>query len=107
MHLKEHDHLTVTCGRKLTMHEAYRGVVRGGSVVLLQKDNPLTEGTEVLVTPVVDRPGSAAAVLAAVTISPQVPSEWVDELEHIIAQGQRPPMRRDPFPDELGSQEGQ
>lgn len=84
----------------------YRGVVRGGRVVLLEEDTPLTEGTEVLVTPVSSTPGSPAAVLAAVTTSPQVPAEWVDELERLIAQGRRPPMRANPFLDEPGTPEG-
>jgi len=86
-------------------HEAYRGVVRGGTVVFLEKAPPLAEGTEVLVTPVTGTPGSPAAVLAALATSPQVPAEWVDELEQLIAQGRRPPTRHDPFADELGSQE--
>src|SRR6266446_5401678 len=43
--------------RKHVTTTAYRGVVRGG-VVFLGKDTPLTEGTEVLVTPLVGAPGS-------------------------------------------------
>jgi hypothetical protein len=82
---------------------AYRGVVRGGMVVLLEKETPLTEGTEVLVTPVAGTRGSAAAVLAALAASPQVPAAWVDELEQLIAQGRRPPTREDPFANEPDS----
>jgi hypothetical protein len=89
------------------MNTAYRGVVRGGMVVLLVEKTPLREGTEVLVTPVSGTPGSPAAVLAAVEKAPQVPAGWVDELEQLIAQGRRPPVRPDPFLDELGSQESQ
>lgn len=85
----------------------FRGVVRGGMVVLLEKGMPLTEGTEVLVTPVAGTPGSAAAILAAVATSPHVPAGWVDELEQFTARGRRPPTRKDPFPDEPGSPEGQ
>ncbi len=85
---------------------SYRGVVRGG-MVLLEKAAPLTEGTEVLVTPVERAPGSAAAILAAVEASPQVPDAWVDELEQLIAQGRRPPARPDPFTDVQGAQETQ
>ena len=48
----------------------YRGVVRGG-VVLLDKDSPLTEGTEVLVTPVAGALGSPPAILAAMGELPQ------------------------------------
>jgi hypothetical protein len=68
---------------------AYRGVVRGGTVVLLDEKAPLSEGTEVLVTPVSGTPGSAAAVLAAVESSPHVPAGWVDELEQLIALNRR------------------
>src|SRR5262245_60509921 len=60
---------------------SYRGVVRGGTVVLLENGAPLSEGTEVLVTPVASAPGTAAAVLAAVEAPPHVPAEWVDELD--------------------------
>jgi hypothetical protein len=88
-------------------NETYRGVVRGGMVVLLEEDARLAEGTEVLVIPVAGTPGSAAAVLAAVAASPQVPAAWVDELEQLIAQGRCPPTRKDPFPDEPGGQERQ
>jgi hypothetical protein len=51
-------------GRKLMTNVTYRGVVRGGRVVFLEKDTPLTEGTEVFVTPVAVASGSVAAVLA-------------------------------------------
>ena len=65
---------------------SYRGVVRQGTVVLLE-EMLLAEGTEVLVTPLSHQPGTAAAVLAAVNASPHVPSAWVDELEKVIAEG--------------------
>jgi hypothetical protein len=86
-------------------NETYRGVVRGGVIVLLDVKSPLTEGLEVLVTPVSGVRGSPAAVLAAVEASPHVPAEWVDELEQLIAQGKRPPARPDPILEELGRQE--
>jgi hypothetical protein len=72
-------------------------------VVLLENDTPLAEGTEVLVTPVAGTRGSAAAVLAALATSPQVPSAWLDELEQLIAHGRRPPMQEDPFADDPDS----
>ncbi len=75
---------------------AYRGVVRGGVVVLRPEETPLAEGTEVIVTPVTRVPGSPAAVLAAVESSPRVPRDWVDELEQLIAQ-RRPPVRPAPY----------
>jgi hypothetical protein len=84
---------------------AYRGVVRGGMIVLQENEKTLIEGTEVLVTPVDVTPGSPAAVLAAVENSPRVPAVWVDELDHLIAQGRRPPTRSDPFVGESGSRE--
>jgi hypothetical protein len=86
-------------------HETYRGLVRGGSVVLLEHDTPLREGTEVLVTPVAGTPGSPAAVLAAMEAEPRVPHAWVDELEQLIAQGRRPPTQANPFREEIGSAE--
>jgi hypothetical protein len=67
----------------------YRGVVRDGLVALRDQNHPLTEGTEVLVTPVSDARGSGAAIIAALDNSPRVPAEWVDELEELIAQGRR------------------
>ena len=78
---------------------AYRGVVRGG-VVLLDKDTPLAEGTEVLVTAAAYAPGSPAAILAAMESAPQVPAEWVDELERLIAQGGRAPAPPELLVDE-------
>jgi hypothetical protein len=71
-------------------HTGYPGVVRGG-VVSLDKETPLTEGTEVLVTPVACVLGSPAAILAAMENSPKVPAECVDELEQLIAEAWRPP----------------
>ena len=83
---------------------AYRGVVRGG-VVLLDHGTPLPEGTEVVVTPVSAPRGSPAAILAALEKLPKVPPEWVDELEQLIAEGRRPPSPPVVFPDEPASQE--
>jgi hypothetical protein len=77
--------------------ETYRGVVRGSTVVLEENGTPLTEGTEVLVTPVAGGCGTSAAVIAAMESSPQVPAAWVDELEQCIAEGRRPPTQGDPF----------
>lgn len=74
----------------------YRGKVKGGTVVL-EGDVPLTDGTEVLVTPVPPKRGTGAAVVAAMEAAPQVPREWVDELERLIEEGQGPPSQGDPF----------
>jgi hypothetical protein len=68
----------------------YRGVVRDGLVVLRDQEQPLKEGTEVLVTPVTNPPGSGAAIIAALDKLPRLPAEWVDELEELIAQGRLP-----------------
>jgi hypothetical protein len=69
--------------------ETYRGVVRGGVVVLHGQKQPPAEGAEVLVTPLVASVGTGAAVLAALDASPPVPAEWVDELERLITEGCR------------------
>ena len=76
---------------------SYRGVVRGGMVVLQDVGQTLPEGTEVLITPLPVKPGTPAGVLAAMAAEPHVPCEWVDELEQLIAQGARPPVHGDPF----------
>jgi hypothetical protein len=74
----------------------YRGKVRG-KLVVLEGDIPLEDGTEVLVTAVSPQPGTGGAVVAAMKAEPQVPREWVDELEKLIEEGQRPPLQGDPF----------
>jgi hypothetical protein len=66
---------------------------------------PLSEGTDVPMTPAAGTPGSPAAVLAAVEGSPPVPVEWVDELEQLIAQGRRPPAHPKPFADQFDGPE--
>lgn len=81
----------------------YHGVMRGG-VVLLDQGAPLAEGTEVLVTPVSATLSSGAALVAALESAPKVPAEWVDELEQLIAEGQRPPSPPPVFSDEPASQ---
>ncbi|HZZ80546.1 MAG TPA: hypothetical protein VFE62_18730 [Gemmataceae bacterium] len=76
----------------------YRGVVRSGTVVPLDP-MPLAEGTEVLIAPKEEPVGTSSAILAAAATAPRVPSDWVDELENLIAQGKRAPSRDDPFQD--------
>jgi hypothetical protein len=80
--------------------EVFRGVVRGGAIVLPEGPMPLAEGTEVLVTPLAAAPGTPAAVLAAVAAEPHVPAAWVDELEQLITEGRRPPNQENPFGEE-------
>lgn len=79
-----------------------RGVVRGGVVVLHDAETLPVDGTEVLVSPAIDPPGTPKAVLDSLRASPPVASEWVDDLEQIIAQGRRPTSRMDPFENEAG-----
>lgn len=88
------------------MKKTYRGMVRDGTIVLLEGTTSLADGTEVIVTPLVETPGSSAVLLAALATSPQIPAAWVDELEQLIGQGQRPPMHNDLFSDSSVSQEG-
>ena len=63
------------------------------------------EGTEVVVTPVSDVRGSSEAIIAAMEAAPEVPSEWVDELEQLIAEGQRTPAPPVSFDHETDSNE--
>lgn len=74
----------------------YRGKVKAGTVVF-DENVSLKDGTEVLVTLVPPEPGTGAAVVAAMEAGPQVPRPWVDELERLIEEGQRPPLQGDPF----------
>lgn len=83
----------------------YRGVIKEGRVILQQPSIPLADGTEVLVTPIPAEPGTPAAVLAAMAAGPHVPQEWVDDLERLIAEGQQPPSREDPFAGESPNRE--
>jgi hypothetical protein len=87
------------------MAETYRGVVRGGTVVLLDERTSLPDDTVVLVTPMDPQPGTGAALVAALNAAPRVPAEWVEELERLIEGRQRPPVREDPFAEPGGSQE--
>ena len=83
---------------------SYRGVVRGGNV-LLEAGVQLCEGMEVVVTPVFADRGSPAAVIAAMEAAPRVPDAWVDELEDLIAQGRRPPSGPELFASERSNGE--
>jgi hypothetical protein len=61
-----------------------------------QAGQPLDAYVEQLVQKSV-APGTPTAILAALAAAPPVPAEWVDELEQLIAQGQRPAIHEDPF----------
>ena len=95
--ISELDHFQLAKGIQKVSTKSYRGIVRNHAIVLLDKSPPIPEGTEVLVTPVEPAIGSSEAILAAMDCEPHVPSEWVDELEALIAGGQRPPSFEHPF----------
>jgi hypothetical protein len=67
----------------------FHGRVKNG-VVVLPSGCALQDGTDVAITPLATAPGSGAAILAALESAPPVPSAWVDELDRMIAEGQRP-----------------
>ena len=81
--------------------KTYRGIVKNQAIVLVDGSPSIPEGTEVVVTAIEPEPerGSSSALLAAMDGEPHVPSEWVDELEALIAEGQRPPSFEHPFDD--------
>ena len=78
---------------------AYRGIVRDGTIVL-DEGAQLSDGVEVLVTPVPATPGSPSVLLEALDAAPRVPTEWVDELDRLIEEGRRPQSRPVLFTDE-------
>jgi hypothetical protein len=78
----------------------YRGTVQDGVVVLRGDQQAPANGTEVLVTLLPAARGSGAALVAALDRLPKLPPEWVDELEQLIAQGQRPPAGPELFTDD-------
>jgi hypothetical protein len=84
---------------------SYRGVVQGGAIVLLDADARLAEGMQVMVTPVAAGQGNGAALVAALDAAPRVPKEWVEELERVIQEGERPPLRGGVFPVEQDGEE--
>ena len=77
----------------------YHGVVRDG-VVRLDNGVSLADGTEVHVTPVANHVRNGPAIIAALEAGPKVPKEWVDELERLIREGERPPSPPIIFPDD-------
>jgi hypothetical protein len=85
--------------------ETYRGVVRNGTVVILEGAGRLAEGTPVLITPVKEVPANGAALIASLAAVPPVPNEWVDELERLIAGGEPDPSWGDSVPDEADRRE--
>ena len=83
----------------------YRGIVQGGVVVAGEDKLPWKDGTEVFVTAVTAPAVDPAAILASFAAAPPVPPDWVDELEKLIDQGERPGTNEDPFSAETGTEE--
>jgi len=65
--------------------QTFRGVVKNRAIILIDGAPAIPEGTEVLITPIESTQGSPAAILAAMDSEPHIPSEWVDELESLMA----------------------
>ena len=80
---------------------AYRGIIQGGTVVLVNGPVNFPEGSEVLITSVASPPGTAEALLAAVDTQPHLTLGDVNELERIIAEGHRPRKPLDPFAESI------
>jgi hypothetical protein len=80
-------------------HTTYHGVVRGGAVQL-DPGISLADETEVNVTPVEHPVANGPALMAALAAGPRVPKKWVDELERLIREGERPPSPPVIFPDD-------
>jgi hypothetical protein len=66
---------------------AYKGIVKGGTVVF--DPGELPEGAEVLVTELEAKTGSPQTVLAVVDAPPHVRPEDVDKLMQLIQKGKR------------------
>ena len=81
---------------------AYKGIVKGGSVVL-KEAHDLPEGAEVLVARLEVMKGSPHAVLAAMDAPPHLKPEDVDELIQQIEEGKRPVRYENPF---IGKRKG-
>ena len=79
--------------------QIFRGVLKGQTVVVLDKPAPLPDGTPVTVTPLCVEAGTPAAVLAAMEAEPHLSREDIGELEKAIEAGRRPPTTINPFAD--------
>jgi hypothetical protein len=75
-------------------------------MVLLEQESSLLDGTEVLVTPVPETRRTGQAIAAALERLPKVPSEWVDELERLIAEGESAPAPPELFGDGADEEAG-
>jgi hypothetical protein len=87
-------------GEQAVDTQTFRGVMKGQTLVVLERAAPLADGTVVEVTAVRAEVGSPAALLAAMKAEPHVSLEDVAELDRAIAAGQRPIAKINPFGDE-------
>lgn len=78
------------------MHPPIYGIVHGNIIESPEGQFPLADGTKVLVTPV--KPGTPAALLAAMAAEPHLTDEDIQALEESIAAGRRPRSRVEDFP---------
>jgi len=85
--------------------QSFRGVMKGQTLVVLERPAPLPDGTPVEVMPLGYQAGSPDAVLAAMEAEPHVTLEDVAELQKAIAQGQRPAATINPFPQDTAKPE--
>jgi hypothetical protein len=80
--------------------QTFRGVMKGQTLVVLERPAPVPDGTPVEVRPLLYEAGSPEAVLRAMEAEPHVTLQDVGELERAIAQGRRPPATLEPFADD-------
>lgn len=70
------------------MSNVYRGIVHNGSVHF-GAPMPLLDGSLVDVVPIAKPHETTSAMLETLQKQPPIPLEWVDELEALIAEGDR------------------
>jgi hypothetical protein len=82
---------------------SYRGVVKNGTIVLLEGADELSEGTEVRVIPM-GKPCSGAELVEALRALPPVPKDVMEEFERILEEAHptssRAKQRREESPPE-------
>jgi hypothetical protein len=87
------------------MQTTYRGVVKGGAIVLEGESSIFPDGTEVIVTPLTPKYDVAAAVFEVLKNGPTITRDDMLELERAIESGKRPRAVIEPFPvDEAGQE---
>ncbi len=69
------------------MGKTYRGIVKGGAVVVMEDcAAPLPDGTYVEVTAMEPQPGDGAAIVAALQALPPVPEDVWEEFNRILEE---------------------